>query len=350
LLLLTSPTGGCGDAADSTTPDAAASPDAPASCACPAGSSPSSATLCTTAESSYVVTGPEGVVGACIASPGCEQYYCQLDAACACGGTISSSNQFSCNPGGGGSDCGTVVSAVVLQWEATPSTTYDHADYDNFVPGALEAATQGLVRMSIDAHHVLPLPPQSASHDYASQLDTYPWLVPGDEVRLWYYDQGFDRIVLDLRAAIANAGLDLLGYDLIVILSDVQFEGIAVEFPSAFVRPAVLLNTLSIGGWGVGANYYRGYSTPYQYADESIHEVGHFMGLKHACESCSPTDEACCNACASKDDVMSYCRSRPLEGDTFHNVFGTCTLAFIEDHFVPEFASGETSMQVAACN
>jgi hypothetical protein len=197
------------------------------------------------------------------------------------------------------------------------------------LPIELYDATGGLIGLRFDRveYHATP------ARDYSELAAGYPNLLEADLPRIWYYyDDGipFDpdsysevgaryRLLDDLRAAL---DLGAQQFDLVVVLSDALATlGLA---PDDIVS---LTGVHSAGGWGRGGTYT---SEPYPdpvILDVAIHEIGHNFGLVHQCASCPvPLSQECCDACPSRDDVMSRCRDR---GEEVHS-FGPCTRSPLE--------------------
>lgn len=197
------------------------------------------------------------------------------------------------------------------------------------LPIELYEATGGLIGLRFDRveYHVTP------ARDYSELAAGYPNLLEADLPRIWYYydDEipfdpdsynelgARDRLLDDLRAVL---DLGSQQFDLVVVLSDaLPSLGLALD------DIVSLTGVHSLGGWGRGGTYT---SEPYPDAvilDIAIHEIGHNFGLVHQCASCPvPLSQECCDACPSRDDVMSRCRDR---GEQVHS-FGPCTRSALE--------------------
>ncbi len=195
-------------------------------------------------------------------------------------------------------------------------------------------------------------------HDISQILTDYDYIDPVDAQRLWYYEnQNVDMILSDISEALATSGVVVPSGAVIVALSEPQFEASAyyIEEDAYGLEPLIIIESHTLGGWTLGAGYTTVANGVLYLADEIVHELGHFMGLRHACASCFTLGDyaalvACCAACPHAEDVMSYCRTRVRPEDTETNVFLSCTLDWIESGFVPAYGpTYETSYQSMAC-
>ena len=197
------------------------------------------------------------------------------------------------------------------------------------LPIELYEATGGLIGLRFDRveYHATP------ARDYSELAAGYPNLLEADLPRVWYYydDEipfdpdtyselvARDRLLDDLRAALDVGSQQ---FDLIVVLSD--------ALPSLGLAPddTVSLTLVhAVGGWGSGGTYTSEPQPDAVILDVALHEIGHNFGLVHQCTSCPiPISQECCDACPSRDDVMSICRDR---GEQVHS-FGPCTHSPLE--------------------
>jgi hypothetical protein len=206
-----------------------------------------------------------------------------------------------------------------------------------------------MVALEVDAGPVVPLPREDAAHPYATVGHRYPHLSPADVAPVWYYEEGRVQLHADLRALMER--LDFEPYDVVIVTSSAQFEGLG-SYLADLPRPTVLVESISLGGWSKGTPYAVLPSSPLQLVDVTIHELGHYMGLQHACGECG-SDPSCCERCAFRDDVMSYCRRRPDTHPQRHdpvNVFSSCTRQQIQSGFLTAFRSESAKPQSPACN
>lgn len=243
---------------------------------------------------------------------------------------------------------------TVILFTSSVPVGYDHRSAVDFAVDAAVPSTNGLIGIDVDSEVELSAPPEGPGHDYDSVLVDYPWLLPEDVPRIWYYHIGFDLLLADLREAIESAGVDMSSTDLLWVITDLQFEGLGVFLgQDTLGQWAIMVPALELGGWAFDEPA-RFVATEYTLTEETLHELGHFMGLNHACNSCNdvPVNEArvCCDNCTAKDDIMSYCRQRPLEEeDDFHNTFLACSLDLIEHQFIPAFLAAEDIPYNASC-
>ena len=208
----------------------------------------------------------------------------------------------------------------------------------NFLPKTFYSSTDNLVYLTTSFGGIVPFPEEDEDHDYSLILNDYPWLDKEHVPMVWYYYNEAQRDK-DWRDLLNNSGFDSNDYDLVIILSEATFEGLALYNRTGFGVPSIWIESYMFGGWEVNTNYLARLVNEYEIADLVNHEIGHFMGLGHSCSSCFDPiyDEECCNLCDNKDDVMSYCRDRPSTRDEYYNVFEPCHLNYIENTFTPSF-------------
>lgn len=244
------------------------------------------------------------------------------------GGDASSGDV--CSELGSGSDGCYAFSALLVQLDTRgadplPSTRM----VEERLPIELYDATGGLIGLRFDRveYHATP------ARDYSELEAGYPNLLEADLPRIWYYydDEihfepdsyselgARDRLLGDLRAAL---DLGSQQFDLVVVLSDaLPSLGLAVD-------DTISISLVhSVGGWVRGGAYTSEPQPDAVILDVAIHEIGHNFGLVHQCASCPvPLSQECCDACPSRDDVMSRCRDR---GEQVHS-FGPCTRSPLE--------------------
>lgn len=222
------------------------------------------------------------------------------------------------------------------------------------LPAHFGRATGCRVRLRILDIVAFPVP----AHDVADILARYPYMDEADAQRLWYYEaQNVEMILGDLRAGLDQNGVLVPEGALTIVLSDAQFEASAyyLDQTDYGLEPLIIIESHTMGGWSLGPGYTTHSNDTIYLADEVVHELGHFMGLRHACDRCFRLGDynamlVCCGECADADDVMSYCRERVQPGDTETNVFLSCTLDWIESGFLPAFMAGnEIPWQPASC-
>jgi len=241
--------------------------------------------------------------------------------------------------------------ARVIQFESD-TTKFRHDGFNQLADTGVRSASYGLVGLDIVEAIALPYPPQSLDHDYDSIAVIAPNVLAEDRPRLWWYYQHngrtrivgeIDRLLTEARTAGTVGAADV---DLTIVVTDAQFEAIAFYSHFADESPVVVLNSWSVGGWSkVGAEAYnRRKLSNIELVEENNHELGHYLGLSHACATaCDGAElELCCQACAARDDVMSYCRDRLRVRDTGQlNRFGRCTRQQIIEHSIPRFLRNE---------
>ncbi len=235
-----------------------------------------------------------------------------------------------CSELGSGGDSCHAFSALLVQLDTRgadplPSTRM----VEERLPIELFEATGGLIGLQFDRvkYHATP------ARDYSELAAGYPNLLEADLPRIWYYydDEipfdpdsyselgARDRLLGDLGAAL---DLGSQQFDLVVVLSDaLPSLGLAVDDTVSMTL------VHSVGGWGRGGAYTSEPQPDAVILDVAVHEIGHNFGLVHQCASCRvPISQECCDACPSRDDVMSICRDR---GARVHS-FGPCTRSPLE--------------------
>jgi hypothetical protein len=256
--------------------------------------------------------------------------------------------------------CGgeTEADPLALQGEAvaTVRALHVHLGPVDGAPGAIAGALSaqfarangGKIRLDVAAGPVVAFPAEDAVHDYSASLRRHPHLLPAHVAPVWYYEEGSGQLREDLRDLLAR--LDLTAYEVVIVTTSAQIDGLGV-YLAGLPRPTVIVESLALGGWSMGAPYAALPVSRAQLLDTSIHELGHFMGLAHACEKCNG-DPSCCARCTARDDVMSYCRARPDDTSTravAMNVFTSCTRQQILTRFAPAYLAGQPTKESPAC-
>ncbi len=248
------------------------------------------------------------------------------------------------------------INAVVIRYEYA-SVGFNYTDYPAFVKAAFANAAQNKIHINIEQGPAFAYPAESADHNYAAVKMFYPNLSNEDLPRVWYYLKGYQQLVNDVSQAIIDSNTDFSRYDLFIVMTDAQYDSIAF-LTAAADKHAIFQNTYAMSGWDLPSGGTRSVSSLYFAADETIHETGHFMRLDHACSQCNDAAtqtqwQSCCNACQWRNDVMSYCRTRPmLSGDKFYNVYGACDMNNISTYFLPDYTGNQplSYALVAPCN
>lgn len=168
--------------------------------------------------------------------------------------------------------------------------------------------------------------------------------------RLWYYYNRGVNVIADAYQAVKNIPEyreKLRGVDSLLITTEAQFNGLG--FASG--RVAIMAYPTEVA-WALDDPANRtDYPSDGRVVDEWLHEFFHTMGLDHASAQCFPdvpvyNDETykasmrCCQASASKDDVLSYCRDRrEAEGDKYFGL-KECNLNLLKTKILPEILNG----------
>jgi hypothetical protein len=242
-----------------------------------------------------------------------------------------------------------VITAIALAYESEPGAASSEALIAEASRHFL-AATGGRIGLAID--RTVPL--RLREHDVDSLLERYPSLHPDDLPRVWYGEASYRVLFEDITAALAGADIDTEPYDIVLVLTDVNLPpGLGFFVPNGILgMPTASVETWNLGAWGLGRDSYPSYAREDGIvADVVTHELGHFMGLDHACGQCLADgllDGACCDSCPARDDVMSYCRERDRPRGE-ENLFETCNMTNLELNFVPAIGSASTIPKSPAC-
>jgi hypothetical protein len=169
--------------------------------------------------------------------------------------------------------------------------------------------------------------------------------------RIWYYDNVGSKIMNEVyteyKKEESEAVLDEL--DAIVAITGAQFDGLG--FASGRVSVTEYPSETAWNNEGGGS---VSYPNDFMIVDELIHELGHNMFLGHTSTQCIPRladgekfedshykkMKACCNASPSKNDAMSYCRTRKAVSENFMHGFESCNVQMIKDLIVPAMLNG----------
>lgn len=235
------------------------------------------------------------------------------------------------------------VLRAYLFYFGTGKTRQELEQHASFIETAFPDATNDLVHLRLTVGDIMPFPPEDETHDYSTILEQYPYLLSEDVPRIWYrYNQ--PTLTKDIADGIDASIFSADDYDIIFVLSEAQFGSIGVYRYYGLKKPSVWVRPVHLGGWTY--EYYLNYKrweNNYFFADEFLHEVGHYMGFGHACAQCNqtPLNMECCEACVWQNDVMSYCRERPSSAANveYYNIFMECSQDYIENEFLPNFIS-----------
>ncbi len=198
----------------------------------------------------------------------------------------------------------------------------------------------------------IPLPAEDAKHPFSSVKAKYPYVKDEDMKAIWYYDgNNSDSVFLDdLMNAVQQSGCKSApGIQFILTLVQPSRDYLGATYSwkqiPSLDTPITIVRTPSYGGWAISPDYSREDKNSSLLVDVSIHEIGHGIGLAHACASCnSQTTQdlinACFDSCEWKNDVMSYGRKRPATAADPYNKFLACNLAYIEGASVPTLLAG----------
>lgn len=198
-----------------------------------------------------------------------------------------------------------------------------------------EEATNGLLRMETVLTRILPFKHKISDYpDYKQEQVTDIERLQ----RLWYYDNKGAKVINEVYEQVQK---ELKHIDVLLVVTGAQFD--ALGFASG--RVAITENPMEIA-WALPGGGRVEYVTDERVVDELLHEMGHTLFLDHASSQCFKpgmdynTSLKCCETSPSKDDVMSYCRSREKVKDDFYYKFSECNLRNIKDKIIPAMLSG----------
>lgn len=198
-----------------------------------------------------------------------------------------------------------------------------------------EESTQGLLKMETVFTKLLPFKHKIADYpDYKQENVTDIERLQ----RLWYYDNKGSKVINEVYEQVQK---DLKEIDVVLVVTGAQFD--ALGFASG--RLGITENPMEIA-WALPGGGRVEYVTDERVVDELLHEMGHTLFLDHASGQCFKPGTSykesmeCCESSPSKDDVMSYCRSRDKVKGDFYYKFQECNLKNIKDKIIPAMLSG----------
>lgn len=196
-------------------------------------------------------------------------------------------------------------------------------------------ATDGALRVNTVFSKILPFKHQLQDFpEYRQEYVTDPERLQ----RLWYYDNVGAAVIKEVYEEVKE---DLEEIDYLMVVTGAQFD--ALGFASG--RVGITENPMEIA-WGLKDGGRVELVTDERVVDELIHEMGHTMFLGHASSQCQKPGlsleeiRKCCEESPSKNDVMSYCRSRNKVNENFFYGFEACNLRTIKEKIVPALLKG----------
>ncbi|MBS3088882.1 hypothetical protein J4402_03835 [Candidatus Pacearchaeota archaeon] len=250
-----------------------------------------------------------------------------------------------------------VIKVFFVQFGSEVKSPEEITELMVYIKNAFAISTENIVNLGLTYGGFVPFPLESSTRDYSSAKDLgeNPEILQEDLPRIWYYYydpssgdsiyRGRNYFREDILNALNASNLNKTKYDLVIVYTDAQFEGMGAFYYRSYGIPLIRLNSIELGGWriaNVGSHYQNKQRTNTFIAEETVHETGHYMSLQHSCLKCNQDilSESCCDQCLYRDDVMSYCRTRPVDNSKKVNSFCDCNLNYIKTIFIPGFMTG----------
>lgn len=161
--------------------------------------------------------------------------------------------------------------------------------------------------------------------------------------RIWYYEKFGAKIMKEVyRDYLEVTDKKVVRkLDAILAITGAQFDGLGF----ANGRVSVTEYPQEIA-WALPGGGRVRYVNDYNLVDELIHELGHNMFLGHTSTHCQKSGltleqrKYCCSKSPSKDDVLSYCRSRSKVSENFMHGFERCNRDMIVKKITPAILKG----------
>jgi hypothetical protein len=228
-------------------------------------------------------------------------------------------------------------------------TEFDRSYLERITPLLEERfyqAADHLIELKVVKKLVLPY---KFMNEFKEDFEDYPHVVDEDaRRRLWYVENVRGGITTEVYKAIKSKyGAEYLkDIDNIGIITGAQFNGQGLTFG----RVSVTENPREIA-WGKASTHKTLEVNDYQVVDVLIHEIGHGIWIHHTSKQCMRQKDEnlndfihrrkeCCATSPSKNDIMSYCRSRSAVSSHFYNKFEACNIGKIENHVIPSLLKG----------
>lgn len=189
-------------------------------------------------------------------------------------------------------------------------------DKINYFEEYFNKKTGGNVILKIDYGGNFALPEEDAVHDYSSIAKQFN-LELEDAKNIWYYYHP-SLVNNDIENVLKKSNYNNQVYDLAIIFTDINFQyagQIYKYYPFLILKSSLYKNYET-------SSLKKEIISDAVLSDTSAHELGHFMGLTHAC-SMVP-----CSDCAYPNDIMSYCR----EKGSVNNEFFSCSISNIQSY------------------
>jgi hypothetical protein len=162
----------------------------------------------------------------------------------------------------------------------------------------------------------------------------------------WLYERSIYAETFDynsgFQAYARQMGYNTEDYDLLIVLTGVYNEEYSSYYTSKYnliyLEEKAVTLCPDCDGYYYSNDRFENDQT-YKVIESAIHEIGHFTGAEHACETSYPDG---CDTCSWANDVMSYCADRPISGETYYNIFLSCSMNFFEDYYLPNFPDGSS--------
>ncbi|MCP4914800.1 MAG: hypothetical protein GY909_16905 [Oligoflexia bacterium] len=204
-----------------------------------------------------------------------------------------------------------------------------------------ELATNGLIKLNIIGLDVLSF---KTKYDPIFMNKEYPHIKDPERLqRIFYYETVNAKVMSEAYEEFKKSkiGKSYHLMDALLVITGAQFEGLGF----ANGRIAVTEQPREIA-WAIPSGRTEIVSDE-SIVDELIHELGHTMFLGHTSTQCQKPGmtleqkRQCCEASPSKNDVMSYCRSRGSVGQDQMFGFESCNLEMISQLIIPAMLKGK---------
>ncbi len=207
------------------------------------------------------------------------------------------------------------INALFIYW----GDYYDEGIINNkisYYEDYFNAMTKGNVLLKIDYGGTFPIPEEDALHDYSTIAKQFN-LGMEDAKKIWYY---YHQTLIngEIEDLLKENNYKQKDYDIAIIYTDINSQYLGQIFK---YYPFLVLKSFLYKDYETSSLKKEEISDEIS-SDTLTHELGHFMGLTHACVT-TP-----CSDCAYPDDIMSYCR----EKGSPKNKFFSCSMDNIQSY------------------
>lgn len=193
---------------------------------------------------------------------------------------------------------------------------------------------------------------EGLTYNYSEVSRRWPLVQEGSIKKFWHYYRNTDNcLALEAYGAFRLREPNLFdNFDILIVLTDLP-----LRHPALRIGRVLLIQRTGFYGWVIrkNANLRRLVvnenpavikRTQWFVAEETIHEVGHVLGLNHSCVQddvvYSRKGQIICSQCCARNDIMSLCRDRSRASVAFVHRFSNCALRFIRRNSLPTVMVG----------